>query len=338
MVHYKLSDFINKQHWIHLVFWLLYSIYLFGNPPLYKWGVLPVIYMAIAFYLIYGGAYVFTIKVISPQFFQKKKIGKGLLAVLATASVQQLLFQPISNYFLPFNNPFLEWFFFNLPFSCLILLLAAGVSVFTDYLYVIRQVQTLELIKARQEIFLLKSQINPHFLFNTLNNLYALTKSKSDKAEVAILQLSGLMRYLIEISQREFVPLSDEINFLTNYIEMEKLRLNDDAICNFHISPNNFENYKVPPMLLLPFVENAFKHGAELNPDKIEIQFYLALQENTLYFEANNSVASAKPKINSGTGLINIKKRLQFLFEDNYKLELIHLNNKYTAKLSINLV
>lgn len=334
---FKASAFIEKHYWIHALFWLLYSIYLFANPAMYKWGIMPVIYTGAVFYLSYGGAYVFTIKYIAPRFFVQKKIGRGLLLILLAASLQQLIFGPISNYFLPFNNPFLQWFLFNLPFSCIILLLASGVSVFTDYLYVVRKVQQLEIIKAQQEIFLLKSQINPHFLFNTLNSLYSLARTKSDKTETAILQLSELMRYLMEISKRELVLLSDEIRFISSYIEMEKLRLNSDAICVFRVSQKEDRVYKIPPLLLLPFVENAFKHGAEQNPGKVHIEAYLSIQEDELFFEITNNTPSVISQTNSGTGIANIRKRLELIFKNNYQLEISQADSKYTVKLYLKL-
>jgi LytS/YehU family sensor histidine kinase len=319
------------------LFWAIYSIYVFANPPLYKFGVKPVIYTAIVLYLTYGGAYFFTVKWISPNYLQKNKVGKGLLFVLGTAVLQQLIFGPISNYFLPFGNPFLEWFLFNLPFSCIILLLAAGVSVFTDYLYVVRKVQTLELLKAKQEIFQLKSQINPHFLFNTLNSLYSLARENSAKTAPVILQLSELMRYLIEISQRDLVLLTDEINFLKSYVAMEKLRLNEDAVCEFNISPHQYSEFKLPPLLLLPFVENAFKHGVELNPDQVDIHFFLAVQNGVLFFESNNAIAATKHTNTTGTGLNNIKKRLELLFGANFQLEIEEKNQRHSVKLSFQL-
>jgi hypothetical protein len=331
----KNSAFFEKHYWIHALFWLLYSIYLFANPAMYKWGVLPVIFTGVVFYLSYGGAYVFTIKYITPRFFIQRKLGKGLLLILLTASLQQIIFGPISNYFLPFNNTFLEWFLFNLPFSCIILLLASGVSVFTDYLYVVRKVQRLELIKAQQEIFLLKSQINPHFLFNTLNSLYSLAIAKSEKTGSAILQLSDLMRYLMEISKRDLVLLSEEIRFLSSYIEMEKLRLNNDAVCVFNVSQYEDRVYKIPPLLLLPFVENAFKHGAEKNPGKVHIESYLSIQKDELFFEISNDAPPAVTLTNSGTGIANVRKRLDLIYQKNYQLEISHSDHKHVVKLHL---
>lgn len=337
MLRYRWKDIIDKHHWIHLLFWTIYSIYLFANPPLYKWGIKPVICTAIVFYISYGGGYLLTITYTSNRFFQKNKIGKGLLIIILTACVQQLIFGPASNYFLPFNNPFLEWFLFNLPFNIIILLMAAGVSVFTDYLYVVRKAQQLEITKAQQEIFVLKSQINPHFLFNTLNSLYSLARSKSDTVEVAILQLSELMRYLIEMSQREYVLVSDEIRFLSSYIEMEKLRLDEGASCHFNISSNNYDAYRISPLLLLPFVENAFKHGIESNPSAVDIQFYLAIQKNTLIFEVNNTLSAYKPESTTGTGLNNVRKRLELLYGKDFSLELNDSDNRFIVKLMITL-
>jgi LytS/YehU family sensor histidine kinase len=198
-------------------------------------------------------------------------------------------------------------------------------------------VQKLELIKAQQEIVVLKSQINPHFLFNTLNSLYSLAIVKSDKTGTAILQLSELMRYLMEISKRDLVLLSDEIRFISSYIEMEKLRLNDDATCIFEVSQEEAKVYKIPPLLLLPFVENAFKHGAEQNPGKVQIEAYLSMQANVLFFEISNSVPQTGAGTNSGTGIDNVKKRLDLLFQKNYQLDIKHSDSRYTVKLYLKL-
>ncbi len=210
-----------------------------------------------------------------------------------------------------------------------------GVSVFTDYLYVVRKVQQLEIAKAQQEIYLFKSQINPHFLFNTLNSLYVLARSKSAKTETAILQLSDLMRYLIEISQRDLVNLTDELRFLNSYVEMEKLRLNEDAKCIFSVLPNNYDPFKLPPLILLPFVENAFKHGAELNPGTVNIEIYVAIQDGWLYFDVANTAAITKPFTTTGTGLENVKKRLELILKDRYFLESKFENGQYSVKLKI---
>lgn len=333
--HKKPNSFLDKHRWIHVLYWILLGIYFFADPSLYQSGVQTVLLASLVYFALYGGGYFVTVHLITVRFLLKGKVAVGVLLILLIAALQLFFYTKIGNMILPIPLPFWQWYLYNLPFSIILLLSAAGISIFTDYLYVVRKVQHLELSKSRQELLVLKSQINPHFLFNNLNSLYALACSKSGSTPTAILQLSELMRYLIEIAPRDLVSLSEELSFLKSYMAMEKLRMNDDAKCQLNTAQADYSDYRIPPLILLPFIENAFKHGAELNPGEIDIQIFLSVQRNVLFFEVSNIFTEIKVNDRNGTGLANIRKRLELIYQDKYTLEIKEEHNCFTVKLSL---
>ena len=181
----------------------------------------------------------------------------------------------------------------------------------------------------------LKNQIQPHFFFNTLNNLYALSLESSDKIPDVIIKLSKLMEYVLYVVQgTKFVPLIKEIDYLQNYIEIEKLRFeNVEVTINIE---SNIDEIKVPPLLFISLLENAFKHGG-LNNDNLKIKINCKIiGDSILHFEIlNNFVLSQNFKTKKGIGLINTKKRLKLIFKNNYTLEQKVKFNYYIIRLQI---
>lgn len=181
----------------------------------------------------------------------------------------------------------------------------------------------------------LKTQIQPHFFFNTLNNLYALSLESSDKVPNVIIKLSQLMEYVLyDIEGTKFVPLIKELDYIQNYIEIEKLRFeNVQVYINLE---NNIENVIVPPLLLINLIENAFKHGGANNTDlKIKINFKI-INGNMLDFEIiNNFVLSQHEKSKKGIGLTNTKERLNLIFKNDYQLSHQVKFNFYIIRLQI---
>lgn len=181
----------------------------------------------------------------------------------------------------------------------------------------------------------LKNQIQPHFFFNTLNNLYALSLESSDKVPDVIIKLSKLMEYVLyDIEETTLVPLIKEFDYIQNYIEIEKLRFNNVEV-RINIE-SNIEDVKVPPLLFISLIENAFKHGG-INNDNLKIQINCKTINGTkLDFEIlNNFVLSQKVKEKKGIGLANIRKRLNLLFESDYILEQKIKLNYYIIQLQI---
>ncbi|TRX40825.1 sensor histidine kinase [Flavobacterium restrictum] len=181
----------------------------------------------------------------------------------------------------------------------------------------------------------LKTQIQPHFFFNTLNNLYALSLESSDKVPDAIIKLSHLMEYVLyDIEGVKFVPLLKEINYIQNYIAIEKLRFEHvDVTINLE---SNMEDVKVPPLLFISLLENAFKHGG-INNNNLKIKINCKIiDDTTLHFEIlNNFVISQNLNAKKGIGLTNTKKRLKLIFRNKYSLEHKIKFNYYIIRLQI---
>lgn len=183
-----------------------------------------------------------------------------------------------------------------------------------------------------QELQYLKMQIHPHFLFNTLNTLYGFALKKADETPEMIIKLSNLLDYLIYQVDKPFVSLQDEINHIKDYIDLEQMRFNDSLDITFNTS-GNYSSVKIAPMLLLPFVENSFKHGS-LKNGVLSIKINLDFQNNTLQFNTeNNSVLENSS--DKGIGLDNLKKRLNLLYKDNYTLRINSGKNHFKVSLTL---
>ncbi|GAB4014764.1 hypothetical protein GCM10028773_02450 [Spirosoma koreense] len=179
--------------------------------------------------------------------------------------------------------------------------------------------------KLQAELQLLKSQIHPHFLFNTLNNLYGLTLQKSDHSPSVVVKLSELLRYMLYECNASEVLLLQEIEFMRNYIGLEQLRYGDRLDMSVSIS-GEYEDKLVAPLLLVPFLENAFKHGTSEQLEQAWMHVDLSVQGSTLKFKVINSREStpsdAPTPYMGGIGLQNVKKRLQLLYADRYDLRI----------------
>jgi two-component system, LytTR family, sensor histidine kinase AlgZ len=193
--------------------------------------------------------------------------------------------------------------------------------------------------KLTAELNFLKAQINPHFLFNTLNNLYYLAYTKSPNTPEVIAKLSQMMRYMIYDSNYPQVPLSKEIEYMENYISLERLRLNDHIPIEFNVAGDP-KKYMVTPLIFITFLENAFKHGVSNNNPKAWIRISIELAENECIYKVENSkIASVKPESEekSGIGLQNVTRRLELSYPGRYELKVDNLPDQYKIKLRITL-
>ena len=186
-----------------------------------------------------------------------------------------------------------------------------------------------------QELNYLKMQIHPHFLFNTLNTMYGFALKKADETPEMILKLSNLLDYLLYQVDKPFVSLNDEINHINDYIELEKMRFNDTLHINFEIE-NILVDTKIAPMLLLPFVENSFKHGS-LKKGILNVSIKLYCKKKSLFFEIKNT-SNTNAISENGIGLDNIKKRLDLLYKDQYTLTINNENGLFKVNLKLNTV
>ncbi|WCO03417.1 sensor histidine kinase [Psychroserpens ponticola] len=194
--------------------------------------------------------------------------------------------------------------------------------------------QNLKAEKAKTELSLLRSQINPHFFFNTLNNLYALTVKNSDRAPDVILKLSDMMRYTIYEGEKETVKLADEIGYLNNYIELHKIRYKKSVEITFDYASVN-THIAIAPLLYIILLENAFKHGVETLSENAFIHINLYDDEDIIYFEIENNFDDKESDKTNGIGLKNLKRRLSLLYKEKHNLSIITTTNLYKTILKI---
>jgi len=194
-------------------------------------------------------------------------------------------------------------------------------------------------LKLREaELKLLKSQIHPHFLFNTLNNLYSLSIQKSKKTSEVIIKVSDLLNYIIYDCRSEKVSLDKELEFINSYIELEKIRYDESLKLIVSIS-GSFQEKDIAPMILHTFIENSFKHGASKTTDNPWIDIYLTVNNEYLTFKIANNKANDIPnsKSVSGIGIKNAQKRLELIYPNKHKLEIIETESVYSVFLEIQL-
>jgi LytS/YehU family sensor histidine kinase len=187
------------------------------------------------------------------------------------------------------------------------------------------------------ELEMLKAQVHPHFLFNTLNNLYSLTLTHSDKAPLVVTHLSDLLRYMLYECNEKEVPLENEIETLKKYVELEKLRYGSRIDVSF-VSSGNIKENLIAPLLLIPFVENSFKYGTGEQLDQCWVNLHFHAEGNTFTFNLSNSSSNDKAKpVSGGIGLQNIKKRLELIYPGKYELTLNEEADMFVVKLQMQL-
>ncbi len=188
------------------------------------------------------------------------------------------------------------------------------------YLRTRKHLEMIEAEKNKAEIAYLKSQINPHFLFNTFNSIYSLAiKEKADQTANGMLKLSGMMRYVVSETSHDYVPLEKEIDYIDNYIELQKLRL-DKSVQLHYLVNGTAENKQIAPLILIPFIENAFKHG--VSPDDVSIiDIEIKINDQLELTVKNNKVAVGQTRDEQlGFGIENTRTRLQLLYPNQYHL------------------
>jgi len=316
----------------HIVFWVVYCIsnsYLwqtfdktYNTTTLYGLTRLPV--KIVAVYL--------NLHLLNRFFFRKRYFSFFTLFslnLITAGLVQTYLSSPgvfnyesITQYALP---------------VCSIVMLSSVVVIIHRFLVKVNESKQLEIEKIKSELSFLRTQFQPHFLFNTLNNIYSLTFNNSQLAGKSILQLSGLLRYVLYESGTDEVDLQKEINHLKDYIELEKIRFAARLDLSFNISGEVIER-KIAPLLLMPLLENAFKHASNKINEKVWITVDMIVKERVLYFTVENSVfPDGKTQVqnaHSGIGLGNVRRRLSLMYK-NYTLDNESYENHYHTFLSV---
>lgn len=274
-----------------------------------------------------------------PKLFIKKKYLQIAILMIVLAAVTELL----SNIPLAAENIAEDarqisrrvslrrqtiWFFF---------LIVTGFSLAIELTFeLFRQTlsrQEIEAEKNKAELALYKAQINPHFLFNTLNTLYALVVSKSEKTESAFVKFSDILRYMYSQSASEMIPTEQELKYIQEYVELQKLRLNKHTSIDLKTETSN-GNILIPPMILITFIENAFKYGTSSDID-CAIRINIKVDENQLYMETENDIMRKREEDGNGIGISNCRKRLELLYPNRYELRAWEQDGKYKTIIRI---
>jgi len=261
-------------------------------------------------------------------------IGIGLIKYCVAAQFWTILHPHIKNMksdkevlvFLPY---FFKTFFTSILFVIFSLLLKFTADWFTNE----RVQRDLENQRLTAELAFLKSQINPHFLFNSLNSIYSLAYQKSETTPDAILKLSEIMRYMLYECNDNKVDLEKEITYMQNYIDLQKIRFGKNAFIDLEVN-GVVTNQRIVPLLLIPFIENAFKHGVANNPEH-PIKLLINVADGHLSFYMENKKHLNNRDSIGGIGLSNVRRRLDLLYPDKYNLEIHDDADTYTCELSL---
>lgn len=313
-------------------------------------------YVVITLFLV--GFYYFNTQFLIPRFFKRKQWMLYGLSVLACfivflyspKPIADVIVKPEMNQVRPgghFKSPQAQFrrrpnnpTHYPSSYLGFILVFSVGisVSVIQEWLKSEAKKKEIEHEKMNTELSLLKSQINPHFFFNTLNNIYSLAITKSDETAPSVLKLSAIMRYVLTETQQDHVPLSQEIEFIRNFIDLQSVRLTDKVKLNF-IVEGNVENKTIAPLLFIPFVENAFKYGVStVEASLIEIR--ISATPNTVMLDVKNTISKMAKHHNgntTGIGIANVNRRLELLYPHRHILTTAEKDNQYNVHLELHL-
>lgn len=339
----SIYNVITKRAFYHTLFWMVVATLIYylvtDGVSNEKAITLTAINLVFLSSLVY-----FNLLYLIPTYLQRKKyltyISLMVLAALILSPLRDITF-----YFLFVEDISAQKSVVDNQILTFIAMISASISstllkISTEWVRDQRNVQILETQTMQSELNFLKSQINPHFLFNTLNNLYALTLKKSDKAPEIVVKLSEMMRYMLYECNEARVPLEKEVNYLKNYLDLEKLRQGEDARISFQIH-GEVTNQEIAPLLLIPFLENSFKHGITNTIHEGYVNILLDVEEEKVRFEIENSKPEALPKEthkkSGGIGLVNVRRRLNLLYPDKYELILKDTPRSYAITLDLDI-
>jgi len=332
----------------HILFWLSYFIFVLIQATFLRKDPS---YLDVAFQLVLTlpvdvfAAYL-TVYVLLPKLLFKRKYVLFILFLISSGFVFIILQRIILYYisyplFYPDRLEISPFFHFNYFYSFINIYMIVGYFMaikLLKYWYENQNIRMeLESQNKNSELALLRNQINPHFLFNTLNNIDTLIIDNQEQASDSIIKLSEIMRYMLYDSNTQYVPLSKKINYLESYISLQKIRFKNPDYVKMEINCDNI-NQLIAPMLLIPFVENAFKHGAK--DDRLPgVSIILTNEKTFLEFKVinyiNKSDLSSKDAT-KGIGMNNVKRRLDLIYKNQYFLDIDTKNNKFVVKLRLN--
>jgi two-component system LytT family sensor kinase len=334
-----------KRALLHLALWIAYAAVEFvANAPHYS-DKEELLRQTLFFLPVIAGPFYFVAYVLVPRLLWRERKTAFWAACAAVFLGVMLLRMKWADWYWYL----VEGEMFHMPLSKIsknlfrdyaVIGFAVSLKVIRDWYKKDRLAAALQVEKRDAELQFLRAQIHPHFLFNTLNNLYGLALQQSPNTPDSILRLSGLLDFILYECNAEQIPLEKEIKLIRDYIELERLRFGARLHLEFdHENPP--VSIQIAPLLLLPFVENAFKHGAGATNEPVSIRISLHLRERRLFFQVENSKPGKQTTVrengSKGIGLRNVEKRLELLYPGRYNLEKIDGDDLFLAALSIEL-
>ena len=343
---FRIYERLNHRWVYHSIFWVFFLLLLtLIETYNQKHSFVHALSNEIINVFFYAAVVYFNLKYLIPNYLTKNKfLTYGGLLVLSAVIITPL--KVIVFYFKYGNSPEaqndliqnLNWYFI---FTFVIASASTLVSIVKDWVQQVTEKQQLQTQTMQSELRFLKSQINPHFLFNTLNNLYALTLKKSDKAPEIVIKLSEMMRYMLYECNEKRVLVSKEVNYIYNYLDLEKLRQGKNVDITFE-TDGDISEQTIAPLMFIPFLENSFKHGLSNQISKGFVNIRLSVERNKVYFFIENSKAEKLPlkdknRPSGGIGLVNVHRRLNLLYPDSYELNIDDTPTTYAVNLYIEL-
>ena len=340
----KVYDFLTRRVVYHILFWLFLLVAFMIIDQVHHGFFLSLSIESINI-LFYAIVVYFNLLYLIPNYLTEKRFllysGLLILSVLIITPIKTLLLFLLFS-FIPqiqettlITNQF--WIFLSTFF------VAASSTILritSDWMRYQRDRKELQTKTMQSELKFLKSQINPHFLFNTLNNLYALTLKKSDKAPEIVIKLSEMMRYMLYECNEKRVSLSKEVKYIQNYLDLESLRQNKNVSINFEVI-GSAGDQKIAPLMFIPFLENSFKHGLNNQISEGFVNIVLTIEGQDILFFMENSKSGSLPaqhhKRSGGIGLVNVRRRLALQYPEKHRLEIKDNPNTYAINLELNL-
>lgn len=333
----------------HFLFWLLLML----TFAVSEWGYRDTFTDALIFELLFLPVRMIAVYlnyyVLIPRYLYQNKIIPYLLLLFLIITFNAVLQRYIFIYwgypvFFPdWLNPRIKPLMFDKIVQNAVIIatpvaFSIGIRVFSDWYKEKDKIKQMEKEKVSTELKYLKSQINPHFLFNTLNNIYGLAIEKSEKVPGLILQLSDLLSYSLYESSRQNVPVEKEIKLIRDFIAIEKERYGKRVTVTWEIEEGKIQELNIPPLLFFPLVENAFKHGVKEETGGARIQLFLSKKDGYLIFQVKNTVPedySGREPEKAGIGLSNVQRRLSLIYPHSHQLTIEELDNWFCVQLKI---
>ncbi|MBN1154416.1 sensor histidine kinase [candidate division KSB1 bacterium] len=332
-----------KRIYVHIIFWLIIAGINFGFGlyflPLKSGIQLTLFYLLFQALVFYINSYL-----LFPRYFSLENTGRFML-ITAAFIILVTISQSLTDYYyisrlvfkhIPPRKPHFMMIFMRSFFWLIFIDMISTVFMMQDRIR--KQAENTQQIiseKLNTELKLLKAQINPHFMFNTLNNIYSLAYMKSDRAPESVLKLSQMMRYVIEDCESERVTLKSEIEYIENYIAFQQMKSPEEQRITFDYSRADHDSL-IPPMLFIPFIENSFKYSKIEECQDAFIDIVLTSDQDEIAFDIRNSIAnSIKQQPGAGTGIDNVKKRLEIIFPQKHSLTIDHEKNEFYVHLRL---